>query len=63
MGMKLMQYYKLVGDQAGVQGRTRLAMATKIPSTRAALEPDSPENLEKFAKAFKDVTGKPAPAV
>ena len=63
MGMKLMQFYKLVGDEAGLQGKTKLAMVTKIPSTKAALEPDSPENLTRFAQAFKEITGKPAPAV
>jgi hypothetical protein len=63
MGAKLMQYFKLVGDAAGLNGKTKLAMLTKVPSTKAAMEPDSPENLAKFAAAYKEVTGKPAPSV
>jgi hypothetical protein len=63
MGMKLIQFYKLVSDEAGLQGKTKLAMSTKIPSTKAAMEPDSAENLAKFAQAYKEITGKAAPAV
>ena len=39
----------------------RLAMMTSIPSTKAATEPDTPENVEKFKKAIKEITGKDAP--
>lgn len=63
MGEKLIAYYKKVGDEAGMAGKIKLAQATKVPSTKAALTPDSPENIEAFKKAFEEITGKPAPNI
>ena len=34
---------------------------TKIPSTQAAVEPDSPQNIALFQEAVKKLTGRPAP--
>ena len=61
MGAKLMEYYKKMGDEAGMTGKVKLAQFTKIPSTKAALAPDSPENIEVFKKAYSEITGQPAP--
>ena len=61
MADKLMLYYKYVTDQVGFQGKMKLAMATKIPSTKAALAPDSPENIALFRAEIAKITGKPAP--
>jgi hypothetical protein len=61
MGQKLIAYYKAIGDEVGMAGKVKLAQATKIPSTKAALTPDSPENIEIFKKAFAEIVGKPAP--
>jgi len=58
---KLMQYYQYISEQLGAVGRTHLAMKTKVPSTRAAMEPDSPETIQKFIAAVKEITGKEAP--
>ena len=55
MGQKLMQFYKLVDDSAGIKGKMALAQLTKIPSTIAALEPDSEENIKLFEEAVKEV--------
>lgn len=63
MGAKLLTYYKLVSEVAGMKGSMELAKLTKLPSTRAALEPDSPENLKLFRDAVAKITGKPAPSV
>ena len=62
MAEKLIQYYKYVKDEAGLDGQMKLAITTKIPSTKAALEPDSPDNIAAFKKAIQDITGKPAPS-
>ena len=56
-----MKYYKYIREVAGYTGKIDLATSTKIPSTRAALEPDSEENIEKFKKAIKKITEKEAP--
>jgi len=61
MAETLMLYYKYVSEKAGIGGKTQLAMATKIPSTKAALAPDSEANVALFRDAVAKITGKPAP--
>lgn len=61
MADKLMQYYKYIGEELGVGAKIKLATVTKMPSTKAALAPDSPENIEIFRRAVADLTGKAAP--
>lgn len=61
MAEKLMLYYKYVTEQAGFAGKMQLAMATKVPTTRAALAPDSPDNIALFREEITKITGKPAP--
>ena len=61
MAAKLMQYYQYVAEYAGITGRTQLAIKTKIPSTRAAMEPDSPEAIRMFKVTIEEITGKAAP--
>ncbi|HGE70811.1 TPA: hypothetical protein ENX78_08260 [Candidatus Poribacteria bacterium] len=61
MADRLLKYYDYVKQYGGLQAQMRLAMITCIPSTKAANEPDSPENIEKFKKAVKEITGKDAP--
>lgn len=63
MAEALLQYYKYISEHAGATGRTKLAMETKIPSTRAAMEPDSPANLKLFQGAVAKITGEPAPVL
>ena len=61
MAERLLQYYKYIREVAGFEGKIDLATSTKIPSTRAAIEPDSPKNIELFKNAIEKITGKPAP--
>jgi hypothetical protein len=61
MGIKLMQYYKFMNDEAGLKGKMQLATETNIPSTKAALVSDSPENIKIFNDAVAKLTGKTAP--
>ncbi len=57
----LLKYYKHVSDINGMSAKMKLAAKTKIPSTRAAIEPDSPQNIQAFKEAVEEITGKPAP--
>lgn len=61
MAEKLMKYYKYVQDELGLVGKMKLAKETKIPSVKAAMEPDSPENISRFKEAIENITNKPAP--
>ena len=61
MAEKLIQYYKYIREVAGYEGKIDLATSTKIPSTRAAMEPDSDENIALFREAISKITGKDAP--
>jgi hypothetical protein len=61
MAEKLLQYYKYIQDHEGFSGKVKLAQLTHIPSVQAAVEPDTPEVIERFKKAIERITGKPAP--
>jgi hypothetical protein len=58
MGQKLLKLYEFIEDEKGFTGRMAVAMRTKIPSTIAASQPDSPENIGKFLEAISALTGK-----
>jgi hypothetical protein len=62
MGEKLLRYYQYVADQNGLASKIMLANETKIPSIKAATEPDSPANVAAFQQAVAKITGKPAPS-
>jgi len=61
MADTLMKYYQYVAEEAGYIGKLKLAQLTKLPLTRAAMEPDKPETIEAFKKALAIVTGKQPP--
>ncbi len=61
MAEKLIQYYKYIREVAGYEGKIDLATSTKIPSTKAAMAPDSDENITLFKEAIHKITGKDAP--
>lgn len=61
MGEILMRYYKHINEKKGMPGKMALANETKLPSAKAAIEPDSPENIELFKKACEKLTGEAAP--
>jgi hypothetical protein len=63
MGQILLRYYKYIEENEGIFGKIRLAQLTHIPSSRAATEVDTPEIIERFKNAIKEITGKPAPNV
>lgn len=57
MAEKLMQLYKFASDKGGLDAKVKLATMTKIPSTKAATAPDSPETLALFRDCIKAITG------
>jgi hypothetical protein len=61
MAEKLLRLYKFAQDQGGAAAKVKLAMATKLPSNRAATEPDTKENIELLRNAIKEILGKDAP--
>jgi len=61
MAEKLLKYYKHVHDTLGLIGKVQLAKETKMPSTEAALEPDTPEIIQRFKAAVEKITNQPAP--
>lgn len=61
MAERIMKYYAYVDKELGFSGRIHLAQLTKIPSVRAAMEPDTPENIKMFQDAIAKLTNKPAP--
>ena len=61
MAEKMLKYYKYMQDTLGLDGKMALARETKIPSTQAALERDTPETIQRFKVAVTKITQKPAP--
>lgn len=61
MAEKLIKYYDFVKKAKGLSGAMKLAAMTKLPSTKAAFEPDNLENINKFKKAVEEITGEKAP--
>lgn len=61
MAEELLKYYKFMKDNGGFEAQIKLAVETKIPSTKAALAPDSPENIRVFRDAIQKISGKTPP--
>lgn len=61
MAEQLVRFYQSIEQASGLVGKTKLAIETKIPATRAAIAPDSPENVALFRAAYEKIVGSPAP--
>ena len=61
MGEKLLKYYKYIAEKKGIVGKIELAKQTTMPSTLAAIEPDTEDNVRLFRESVQQITGKPAP--
>jgi hypothetical protein len=55
MGAKLLDYYEQAKTMGGLKAQMRLAMITKIPSSKATTEPDSPDNVKIFDNAIYEL--------
>lgn len=61
MGAKLTNIYTVIKQDGGMRAQMRLAMMMGLPSQMAANVPDTPELLEKFRRAYRDITAKECP--
>lgn len=57
MGQKLVKYYEYIEAQRGRDGKVALAKLTKVASIVAGGQPDSPELLQRFREAIREITG------
>lgn len=63
MAEKLLLFYKHISDMKGLEGKMKLAQETKVPSSKAAIEPDTEANIDLFRRAFESITGNKSPIV
>jgi GAF domain-containing protein len=61
MAERLIYFYERANQLGGLMARMRLAILTDLPSTQAALSPDSPDLLQRFEAAFQAVQAEFAP--
>lgn len=61
MAEKLVLIYTEIAKEGSLKAKMDLAIKTKVPSTKAASLPDSPELIAEFKKAYKELTGKECP--
>ncbi len=57
MAEKMVKYHQFVKEKAGKEGMMRLAMKTCVASIIANDMPDSPEHIQRFQQAVKEITG------
>ena len=55
MAQQLVAYYDKAKQVGGLKAQMRLAMISKLPSSKAANEPDSPENIKIFEQAMTEI--------
>lgn len=55
MADRLIKYFEEATKIGGLKARMRLAVLTSIPSSIAKTEPDSPENIQKFENAIREI--------
>ncbi len=58
MGNRLVKAFGIAKEAGGMKATMRLAMKGGMSSDKAAAAPDSPENIQKFESALKEITGK-----
>jgi hypothetical protein len=58
MGNRLVKAFDIAKEAGGMKATMRLAMKGGMSSDKAAAAPDSPENIQKFEAALKEITGK-----
>jgi hypothetical protein len=57
VGNRLVQYYEYAKRKGGLALQMKLAMRTCLSEPKAALAPDSPENLKRFYDALRSLVG------
>ncbi|MDR0498944.1 MAG: hypothetical protein LBH03_04325 [Holophagales bacterium] len=62
MGRVLVDIFETIKKEGGLSAQMRLAMLVGISSKRAVSIDDTPELVQKFASAYKEVLGCECPA-
>jgi hypothetical protein len=57
MAEKLVKYFELANQHGGLPIKMRLAMKTAVSAQQAVQLPDSPELLERFYQAAREILG------
>jgi hypothetical protein len=55
MGAKLSAFYDKAKEMGGLKAQMRMAILTRISSTKAKEADDSPENIKKFEEALNEL--------
>ena len=55
MAAKLLKFYDEAKVLGGIKAQMRLAVITHLPSTKAQIEPDTPEYIKKFELAIAEI--------
>lgn len=58
MGKILVSFYEEIKKEGGLPAQMRLAMATSLSQQQCETMPDSRDNIERFTRAYKSITGK-----
>jgi len=61
MAQKLKKIFEAAMAEGGMKAKMRLTVSSGIPEAKCLDLPDSPENIAKLSKAFKEITGKASP--
>lgn len=60
MGKVLVSFYEEIKKEGGLPAQMRLAMATSMSQQQCEGLPDSRDNIDRFHRAYKAITGKRA---
>lgn len=60
MGKILASFYEEIKKEGGLAFQMRLAMATSMSQQQCEVLPDSRDNIDRFHRAYKAITGKKA---
>jgi hypothetical protein len=55
MGVKLSAFYEKAKEMGSIKAQMRMAVLTRMPSSKAKDADDSPENIRKFEDALKEL--------
>lgn len=58
MGKILASFYDKIKEEAGFEGQMKLAMITSLSQKACEGIADSRDNIDRFNRAYKSITGK-----
>lgn len=60
MGKVLVSFYDKIKQESGFEGQLKLAMMTSLSQKACEGIADSRDNIDRFNRAYKSITGKPS---